>query len=102
MDVQICSNKQVQRLICTPLKTNMAPENRPLEKEIPNLETTIVSVHICFPAGYMNPSELKHELIGFLRGAGDSPNLPCSVPQSSQTESEKGSPGTLPPLFHTP
>ena len=31
-------------------KTNMAPENRPLEKGIPNLETIIFRVHVSFRA----------------------------------------------------
>ena len=44
-------------------------------------------------------------LIGFLRGGGDSPNVPQGEPQSSRPESEKSSPGTPtpPPLcFTTP
>ena len=33
---------------CTPLKFNMEPENKSLEKEIPNLETIILRFHVKF------------------------------------------------------
>ena len=35
-------------LVVTPRKTNMEPENEPLEEEIPFLETIIFRFHISF------------------------------------------------------
>ena len=36
---------------CTPLKTNIEPENEALEKEIPALDTILFRFHVSFPGG---------------------------------------------------
>ena len=50
----------------TPLKFNMEPENQPLEKEIPNLETIIFRFHVKHFGGtgcVVEPTHLQNMLV---------------------------------------